>query len=165
MAALRWAATRPLFLHPTPSRNSSCKMATSTPNSDTPPEAVINAAIKSGTNSLHGDLWEYFRNDDFDANHLLQQQQAGSGVSPESVWREPSAARSIFQRFTTERTGRSSSFDYQGDRLITPAPATSTVPTANMVNSGFTNLQDLITCSSGSRNRCPGPDVLSWNHS
>ena len=30
--------------------------------------AVINASIKSGTNSFHGDLWEFVRNSDFDAN-------------------------------------------------------------------------------------------------
>ena len=28
--------------------------------------AVINASIKSGTNEIHGDLWEYIRNDAFD---------------------------------------------------------------------------------------------------
>ena len=55
--------------------------------------------------------------------------------------------------------------DYQGNRLVTPAPATSTVPTQNMINSGFTNLQDLITFNGRHRNRHPGPDVLSRNHS
>ena len=30
--------------------------------------AVINAAIKSGTNRIHGDVWEYLRNDVFNAN-------------------------------------------------------------------------------------------------
>jgi hypothetical protein len=29
--------------------------------------AVLNASIKSGTNHIHGDLWEYVRNTDFDA--------------------------------------------------------------------------------------------------
>jgi hypothetical protein len=29
--------------------------------------AVINASIKSGTNQIHGDVWEYFRNTDLDA--------------------------------------------------------------------------------------------------
>ncbi|MFZ0301711.1 MAG: TonB-dependent receptor [Terracidiphilus sp.] len=29
--------------------------------------AVVNASIKSGTNQLHGDLWEYVRNNKFDA--------------------------------------------------------------------------------------------------
>ena len=30
--------------------------------------AVINASIKSGTNGFHGDLWEFLRNSDLDAN-------------------------------------------------------------------------------------------------
>ncbi len=30
--------------------------------------AVINATIKSGTNGLHGDVWEFLRNSQFDAN-------------------------------------------------------------------------------------------------
>jgi hypothetical protein len=29
--------------------------------------AVVNASIKSGTNAVHGNLWEYFRNSDLDA--------------------------------------------------------------------------------------------------
>jgi Carboxypeptidase regulatory-like domain len=35
--------------------------------------AVINAAIKTGTNSLHGDLWEYFRNDALNARQFNAQ--------------------------------------------------------------------------------------------
>ncbi len=31
--------------------------------------AVLNASIKSGTNQIHGDLWEYFRNTDLDAQN------------------------------------------------------------------------------------------------
>ena len=30
--------------------------------------AVVNASIKSGTNQFHGDLWEFLRNNDLDAN-------------------------------------------------------------------------------------------------
>ncbi len=30
--------------------------------------AVINASIKSGTNQIHGDIWEFLRNSDMDAN-------------------------------------------------------------------------------------------------
>ena len=29
--------------------------------------AVLNASIKSGTNQIHGDVWEYFRNTNLDA--------------------------------------------------------------------------------------------------
>lgn len=38
--------------------------------------AVINASIKSGTNSYHGDVWEYVRNDVFDANSYFNNQNA-----------------------------------------------------------------------------------------
>ncbi len=39
--------------------------------------AVMNVSIKSGTNHIHGDLWEYLRNNDFDAANWTD-----GGVSP-----------------------------------------------------------------------------------
>ncbi|HEY2011941.1 MAG TPA: carboxypeptidase-like regulatory domain-containing protein, partial [Bryobacteraceae bacterium] len=33
--------------------------------------AVVNASIKSGTNAIHGDLWEYIRNDAFDVHEFF----------------------------------------------------------------------------------------------
>jgi Carboxypeptidase regulatory-like domain/TonB-dependent Receptor Plug Domain len=33
--------------------------------------AVVNASIKSGTNNIHGDLWEYIRNDAFDVRQFF----------------------------------------------------------------------------------------------
>lgn len=33
--------------------------------------AVINATIKSGSNQFHGDLWEFLRNNDLDANRFI----------------------------------------------------------------------------------------------
>jgi hypothetical protein len=41
---------------------------------------IVNATIKSGTNALHGDIWEYFRNDVLNANswsNNLHQNDAG----------------------------------------------------------------------------------------
>lgn len=35
--------------------------------------AVVNASIKAGTNRIHGDLWEYFRNDFLDAHDWVTQ--------------------------------------------------------------------------------------------
>ena len=34
--------------------------------------AVMNASMKSGTNNFHGTLWEFLRNDKFDANNFAQ---------------------------------------------------------------------------------------------
>jgi hypothetical protein len=44
--------------------------------------AVVNASIKSGTNSIHGSLWEYVRNDAFDVREFFQ------GTSPIAEYRQ-----------------------------------------------------------------------------
>ena len=111
--------------------------------------AVINAAIKSGTNNFHGDLWEYLRNDIFDANLYFNNNK------PVAEYRQNQFGGTIggpvyIPKVYNGKDRTFFFFDYQGNRIIQPAPATSTVPTASMVSSNFTNLQDLITGSSGS---------------
>jgi len=44
--------------------------------------AVVNASIKSGTNSIHGSAWEYIRNDAFDVREFFQ------GSSPIAKYRQ-----------------------------------------------------------------------------
>ena len=44
--------------------------------------AVVNASIKSGTNAIHGSLWEYIRNDAFDVREFFQ------GSSPIAKYRQ-----------------------------------------------------------------------------
>ncbi len=44
--------------------------------------AVVNASIRSGTNQIHGDLWEYIRNDAFDVREYFQ------GTSPIAKYRQ-----------------------------------------------------------------------------
>ena len=54
---------------------------------------IINASLKSGTNSVHGDLWEYVRNNDLNANYFFNRTccraalhgQAHSLLSPEPL--------------------------------------------------------------------------------
>ncbi|MHB1698916.1 MAG: TonB-dependent receptor [Acidobacteriaceae bacterium] len=104
---------------------------------------VVNAVIKSGTNRFHGDLWEYWRNDAINANLFFNE----LNHQPKPEYRQ-----NLFGGTIGGPIFRNKTFffiDYQGGRYITPAPATSTVPTRNMTNSGFTNLQDLITGNSG----------------
>jgi hypothetical protein len=38
---------------------------------------IINASLKSGTNGVHGDLWEYVRNDDLNANYFFNRTCSG----------------------------------------------------------------------------------------
>ncbi|MGH9351397.1 MAG: carboxypeptidase regulatory-like domain-containing protein, partial [Terriglobia bacterium] len=72
---------------------------------------VINAVVKSGTNSLHGDLWEYIRNDAFNANCFFcgnksaEYRQNIFGVTAGG----PIVRNKTFWFF-----------DYQGQRYVTP---------------------------------------------
>jgi len=112
--------------------------------------AVINAAIKSGTNQLHGDVWEYLRNNVFNANQFFN--SASHAPTPE--YRQNLFGVTLGGPVYIPKVydGRNKTFffvDYQGGRYITPSTYTSTVPTTGMVSSHFTNLQDLISFNSG----------------
>lgn len=114
--------------------------------------AVMNATVKSGANSLHGDAWEFLRNNALDANDFFQN-AAGKPI--------PEYRRNQFG-FTQGGPiflpkiydGRNKTFffaDYEGTRVRQGQTDTSTVPTLAERNSGFTDFSDLITGQSGSR--------------
>ena len=130
---------------------------------------IINASIKSGTNGVHGDAWEYVRNNDLNANYFFNRTNVGG------VWKAnpiPSYHQNLFG-FTAGGPvmipgvvhGKNRLFwfaDYQGGRYVLPVPdGNLTVPSAGMVSSKFTNLQDNIayntssTCSATVTTGCP----------
>jgi len=103
--------------------------------------AVMNATIKSGTNGIHGAVWEFFRNDVFDAGDYF----AGKG-----------ALR--FNQFGASIGGpilKNKIFyfgDYEGFRRVQGNTQSGvSVPTAleRNSNSPYTNFSDLITGQSG----------------
>jgi len=119
---------------------------------------VINASLKSGTNGVHGDLWEYVRNNDLNANYFFNRTCSGSTCTANPI---PSYHQNLFG-FTAGGpvliphfvNGRNRLFwftDYQGGRYVLPEPdGNLTVPSAGMVSSNFTNLQDNITYNTSS---------------
>ncbi|GGG90138.1 carboxypeptidase-like regulatory domain-containing protein [Silvibacterium dinghuense] len=112
---------------------------------------IINAVIRSGTNYVHGDVWEYLRNEDLNANNYFSKQSG----EPRTEYRQNQYGATIGGPvvFPHLYNGRNKTFffgDYQGTRIATPSQSISSVPTAAMANSGFTNLQDLINGNSGS---------------
>ncbi len=115
---------------------------------------VINAAIKSGSNGLHGDLWEYLRNDALNANYFFN---SGHPVPEyrQNLFGGTIGGPVLVPHIYNGRNRTFFFFDYQAGRYIIPVPATSTVPTTGMSSSGYTNLQDLINYSSGT-----GADAL-----
>ena len=105
--------------------------------------AVLNATIKSGTNSLHGAAWEFFRNDKLDAadwfednggvkkGELRQNQFGASGGGP-------IIKNKIFYFG-----------DYEGFRRVQGTAEDGSVPTNLERSSGYTNLSDILTQSAG----------------
>lgn len=113
---------------------------------------VINAVTKSGTNRLHGDLWEYLRNDKLDANDYFAKQNH----TPRTEYRQNQFGGTVGGPVVIPKlyNGRDKTFfffDYQANLQVTPSPSTETVPTALMQSSGFTNLQDLNTYNGGTK--------------
>ena len=104
--------------------------------------AVLNATIKSGTNQLHGTVWEFFRNDKLDAADYfedakgirkgeLRQNQYGFSAGG------PVIKNKIFMFG-----------DYEGFRRVQGTIQTGAVPTALQRSSGYTDLTELISGSS-----------------
>ena len=105
--------------------------------------AVLNATIKSGTNSLHGAAWEFFRNDKLDAadwfednngvkkGELRQNQFGVSGGGP--------IIKNKLFFFG----------DYEGSRRVQGSSENGNVPTVLEQSSNFTNLTDILTQAGG----------------
>jgi hypothetical protein len=114
---------------------------------------VVNAAIKSGTNSLHGDLWEYVRNNDLNANYFFNNVNGVAKPVPEyhqNLFGVTAGGPVLIPHMMNGKDKTFWFFDYQGGRYVLPEPpGGQSVPTTSMVSSGFTNLQDNIAGNSG----------------
>jgi len=105
--------------------------------------AVLNASIKSGSNKLHGSVWEFFRNDVLDARDFFE--PAGQ---KKAAFRQNQFGASIGGRIIKDKLFFFG--DYEGLRRVQGETTTATVPTTSEVTSGFTNLADLQNGQSGS---------------
>jgi hypothetical protein len=101
--------------------------------------AILNATIKSGTNQIHGDVWEYLRNDAFDAADFFEDQ----GGVPKGEFRQNDFGGTVGGPIIKNKLFFFA--DYDGLRRVQGTVYTSSVPTAADVASGFTNLADQIT--------------------
>lgn len=116
--------------------------------------AILNASTKSGTNSVHGDAWEFLRNSGLDARNFFEttrgefrQNQFGATLGG------PIVIPHIYN-------GRNKTFfflDYEGTRVRQATPYVSSVPTVAERASGFTDFSELITDQSSGK---PQVDAL-----
>lgn len=113
--------------------------------------AVLNASMKSGTNNFHGTLWEFLRNDKFDANNFgnnfrgiqkakYRQNQFGGALGG-PIWKN----KTFFFG------------DLEATRIRQGRLLTASVPTALQKSSGYTDFSDLITRQN---NAVRGTDLL-----
>ncbi len=109
---------------------------------------VVNAVVKSGTNQLHGDVWDFFRNNAMDAKDYFTAQN--SAPLPELRQNQFGGTVGGPVYIPHLYDGRDKTFffvDLQELKAITPDPVTTNVPTNLMQSSGFTNLQDMLNTS------------------
>jgi hypothetical protein len=105
--------------------------------------AVLNATIKSGTNSIHGAVWEFFRNDVLDAADWFED----NSNTKKGELRQNQFGASIGGPIIKDKLFYFG--DYEGFRRVQGTVLPGSVPTLTERNSGFTDLSDLITLQNG----------------
>ncbi|MGH9161975.1 MAG: carboxypeptidase regulatory-like domain-containing protein, partial [Vicinamibacteraceae bacterium] len=112
--------------------------------------AVLNASMKSGTNTFHGSGWEFHRNDALDANEFF----ANATDQPKADFLQNQYGATAGGPIIANKLFWFGS--YEGTNTEQGRLWTTTVPTAAQRASGFTNFSDLISGQDGTR----GPDSL-----
>ncbi len=105
--------------------------------------AVLNASIKSGTNSLHGAAWEFFRNDKLDAADWFED---NGGIKKGEL------RQNQFGAMVGGPIIRNKLFffgDYEGKRRVQGTAELGNVPTALERSSNYTNLSDIFAENDG----------------
>jgi len=115
----------------------------------THPGATVNIVTKSGTNALHGDLFDYLRNGDFNARNFFS-------ANRDSLKRNQFGG-TIGGKIITDKLFFFAG--YQGTRnKSNPAVNTTHIPTAQMLNGDFTTFAS-PTCNSGKQVTLAAPFV------
>lgn len=113
--------------------------------------AVLNASIKSGTNSFHGAAWEFFRNDKLDAADYFEN---NNGIKKGEL-RQNQFGASIGGPIVKNKAFFFG--DYEGLRRVQGTAENGNVPTLNERNSGYTNLADILAINDGTTRK----DILN----
>ncbi len=107
--------------------------------------AVVNAAIKSGTNQFHGSAWEFLRNDKFDAVNVDQ------WFTPAKLKKKGELRRNQFGAAVGGPIVKNKLFffgDYQGTRIRQSVEKNPSVPTNAEAASGFLDYRDRFSSTS-----------------
>ncbi|MBZ5619078.1 MAG: TonB-dependent receptor [Acidobacteriia bacterium] len=118
--------------------------------------AVINASIKSGTNGLHGDVWEFIRNNKFDSNTYFN----NAGGVPRGHFSQNQFGGTIGGPIIKNRTFFF--FDAQDFTSRKATTVNSTVPTPLMKQGNFTELKTPVANPTvPSQNGCIAGNIIA----
>ena len=114
--------------------------------------AVVNAVVKSGTNQVHGNAWEFLRNDALDGTDYF----LNAGNQRKGEFRRNQFGFTLGGPVVIPHVynGKNKTFifgDLEETRIRQATPFVDSVPTLTEKNSGFTNYEDLITGQSGTQ--------------
>jgi hypothetical protein len=100
--------------------------------------AVLNVTIKSGTNDLHGTVYEFLRNSDMDANNFFNNAN-GAPIAPfkQNQFGFSTGAPILIPKVYNGKNRTFFFFDYQGTRIRTGQTFLATVPTDAMRQGNF----------------------------
>jgi hypothetical protein len=102
--------------------------------------AVVNLVHRSGTKEFHGVLYEFLRNDKFDANNFFSNRN-GRQRAP---FRFNQFGFTFGGPLTPSRQTTFFFVNYEAIRNVNPGSSTFTVPTPAMKNGDFSGIPDLI---------------------
>jgi len=100
----------------------------------------VNLVHRSGTNQFHGVLYEFLRNDKFDANNFFSNRN-GRQRAP---FRFNQFGFTLGGPLTPSRQTTFFFSNYEGIRNVNPGSSTFTVPTSAMKNGDFSGITDII---------------------
>jgi hypothetical protein len=103
---------------------------------------VVNVVTTSGTNHLHGDAWEYIRNNAFDARNPFTDVAADGSAAPAAAFHQNEFGGTIggpvwFPKLYDGKNRTFFFFGYEGWRYSRPSNGLSTVPTQAELNGDF----------------------------
>ncbi len=126
----------------------------------------VNTVLRSGTNDLHGTVWEYLRNDAFDSNDFFSNL---SGRANGEYRRNQFGAAAGGPVILPKYDGRNRTFIYgafEDTRVIQGVtPTLTTVPTANQRQGIFTSaIKDPLNGMAFPNNQIPASRISSINN-
>ena len=102
--------------------------------------AIINAVIKSGTNELHGSLWEFLRNDKLDARNYFDDPTKPTPPYKQNQFGGTFGGPIVIPHFYDGRNRTFFFVDYEGLRVRQAQTQTALVPSLNERMGDFTEI-------------------------